>query len=323
VHRPKLQRALLAVLALLVLAPRPLGDQPIRNRRGLRGAKAGKLSLGRRQPRVAVSAPVLASAASSAALVGVAPKASAPAPSVSTLVPVAASAIPAPNPSASAVGSASEVPLVVDAYEDPLVLVPPTADGTKAPVVIAVHGVQSMPESVCDPLRETLGTRAFVLCPAGIAVGFENGEKLYQFGSAAKLWDEIEAGLDALRVHYGDEVDTDKPLYVGFSQGSILGVDVVIDEAKLPYSVFVEGGHDAWSKGRIETLEKEGGRRVLFVTGSEYWVTRARTAVPLFSGTKVEVKHLHLEGLGHHFTAEVAKAIDAQVDWLVDGDPRW
>lgn len=312
-QRPKLQRALLAVLALLVLAPRPLGDQPMRNRRGLRGAKAGKLSLGRRKPRMVTSAPPVSAA----------PPATVPAPSTSSVA--VASAVPSAKPSTSAapVGSASEVPLVVDAYEDPLVLVPPTADGTKAPVVIAVHGVQSMPESVCDPLRETLATRAFVLCPAGIAVGFENGEKLYQFGSAAKLWDEIEAGLEALRAQYGDEVDTDKPLYVGFSQGSILGVDVVIDEAKLPYSVFVEGGQDAWSKPRIEALEKEGGRRVLFVTGSEYWVTRARTAVPLFAGTKVEVKHVHLDGLGHHFTPEVAKTIDAQVDWLVDGDPRW
>ncbi len=307
---------LLAVLALLVLAPRPLGDQPMRNRRGLRGAKAGKLSLGRRKPRIAPSAPASA-----------APPGSALVPSASTLpsASTVASGVPSAPSSASAApaGSASEVPLVVDVYEDPLVLVPPTADGTKAPVVIAVHGVQSMPESVCDPLRETLATRAFVLCPAGIPVGFENGEKLYQFGSAAKLWDEIEAGLEALRAQYGDEVDTDKPLYVGFSQGSILGVDVVIDEAKLPYSVFVEGGQDAWSKPRIEALEKEGGRRVLFVTGSEYWVTRARTAVPLFAGTKVEVKHVHLDGLGHHFTPEVAKTIDAQVEWLVDGDPRW
>lgn len=284
----------------------------MRNRRGLRGAKAGKLSLGRRKPRTATSAPSPS----------VAPSVSAPVPSASTVASVA-SVVPSAQPSVAPATSASEVPLVVEAYEDPLVLVPPTADGTKAPVVIAVHGVQSMPESVCDPLRETLAARAFVLCPAGIPVGFENGEKLYQFGSAAKLWDEIEAGLEALRAQYGDEVDTDKPLYVGFSQGSILGVDVVIDEAKLPYSVFVEGGHDAWSKARIETLEKEGGRRVLFVTGSEYWVTRARTAVPLFTGTKVEVKHVHLEGLGHHFTAEVAKTIDAQVDWLVDGDPRW
>lgn len=296
----------------------------MRNRRGLRTQKAHKLALARRKPKPAPSAspPPLAPSASpapSALPLPSAPPIAAVSPSASvTGVP---SASPVGAPSAS--GSASATPLDLAGYDDPMVLIPPTADGSKAPVVVAVHGVQSMPESVCEPLRETVATRAFVLCPAGIAVGVENGEKLYQFADAPRLWDEIEAGLEALRATYGDEVDTDKPLYVGFSQGSILGVDVVTKEAVLPYAVFVEGGNDAWDKDRIGALAKRGTKRVLLVTGSEYWVTRARTAVPLFEGTGVSVHHVHLEGLGHHFDGKVGKTIDGEIDWLADGDPRW
>lgn len=315
-QRPRLPRLVLVALAILVLAPRPIGDQPMRNRRGLRAQKAHKLALARRKPRIVPTNLASGPPAPAASWTPPAVPVAASAPSSASALP-SASAAPPPS------GSASAVPLDLAAYDDPIVLVPPTADGSKAPVVVAVHGIQSMPESVCDPLRETVATRAFVLCPAGVAVGFENGEKLYQFADAPRLWDEIEAGLEALRAAYPDDVDTDKPMYVGFSQGSILGVDVVTREAALPYAVFVEGGNDAWNKDRIATLAKRGTKRVLLVTGSEYWVTRARTAVPLFGDTGVAVHHVHLDGLGHHFDGQVAKTIDGEIDWLADGDPRW
>jgi predicted esterase len=280
------------------------GDHAFRDKRA---GKAGttRLRLGRRGPRASRRT-------ESAGLpVPWAPSAS-----------VTSSASVVPSPSVSADPSKFELDLELEKYVDPLVVEPPPRVGTRFPVVVAVHGLNSTPESLCDPLREAIGPRTFVLCPVGSFTSYENGQPMYQFVSADKIWDEVEAGLEALSARFGAQVDVKHPIYLGFSQGSILGAEVVVRDGDVERAIFVEGGQDTWVRSHVDAFERHGGRRVLYVTGSEYWEIRAKASVPEFNGSNVSVLHVHVDGEGHHFSPKIVDAVAQRLDWLMEGDPR-
>jgi len=289
-------RPLLAVLCAATSIMGLSGDHAFANRRGAR-AESTRVGLRRRRSRVNAHLPVPY----------------VPSATVSASAP--------PVPSVSADPAASE--LEVDKYEDPLVIEPPPREGPPYAVVIALHGLNSTPESLCDPLRGAIGSECFVLCPVGTFSSYEDGKRMYQFLGPESIWDEAEAGLDALSDHYGHRVDVKHPIYLGFSQGSIMGAEVVVHEGDIERAIFVEGGQDTFVRSHVEAFERHGGKRVLYVTGSDYWETRARASVPEFDGTKVDILHVHVQGEGHHFSPKIVENLAARLEWLTVGDSRF
>lgn len=230
-----------------------------------------------------------------------------------------------PTPSATPVPSASSYRLDVNRYRDPLVIEPPREEGVRYPVFVVAHGAHMTPEEMCDPLRDILGSRAFVLCPVGVISSFgPNRTELYAFEGPAAIADEVDAGLDALAAKFGDSVDIKNPVYLGFSQGAIQGAELLASEGEpMPRGIFVEGGHDLWAPFRVNQYAKRGGKRILFATGSDNFEQKAKIGVPYFKGTPVEVQHVHVAGEGHHFSPKIIQAVADNLEWVLEGDDRF
>jgi pimeloyl-ACP methyl ester carboxylesterase len=190
---------------------------------------------------------------------------------------------------------------------------------------VAAHGLSDGPEGLCDSWRRTIGDRAWVLCPRGREVS--SGSFKYDSGPA--LAKEIDAGLAALRTRYPGYVDDGPVLYAGFSLGAILGVSVVShDPKRFSRAVLIEGGEDKFASDAAAEFAHGGGQRVLFACGLKTRVEPAQRAADAIqrAGASARVvfgKPPDASQFMHSYDGPVAEEIRGQLDWLLEGDPRW
>jgi hypothetical protein len=216
------------------------------------------------------------------------------------------------------------VPLPVPGFSEAVVSIPVGATSPR-PVVVATHGLWDFPEGLCDNWRWIVGNRAWVLCPRGDPMP----DKTFRYKSGPALAREIDAGLQALRESNAGYVDGGAMLYTGFSLGAILGVWIIShDPARYPRAVLTEGGEDRWSPELAAQFVRGGGKRVMFACGLKARVDSARRAAGLLdhAGANGRVVLGKLPDAGqfiHWYNGPVAEETKAQLDWLLDGDPRW
>ena len=294
-------RALVALLPFTAAAVLTAAGCEAR-RRSATGAAAGA-SAG------TMAVPASAAASASAAAFG---SASAP----QSAAPSARPALASPEPL---------VGLAVAGHHDAVVSLPLGAT-TRRPVVIAAHGNYDTPESQCGVWRALVHDRAFVLCPRGIARtdSPSDDDTRWTYADSAAFTKELDASLEALRARYAEYVDAGPMVYTGFSLGAILGVPYLMrDPARFPRVVLVEGGHDAWTAERARAFGAKGGQRVLFACGQPGCVIDARGPSSRLLRANVSSKTVHGAGVGHGYFGAVASEVGKQIDWLLEGDPRW
>jgi hypothetical protein len=215
-------------------------------------------------------------------------------------------------------------PLPVEGFSDAVISAPLGATSPR-PVIVAAHGLWDPPEGLCDDWRWTVGDRAWVLCPRGRPVAGGT----FKYESAPELAREIDAGLAALRHRYAGYVDDGPVLYAGFSLGAILGVKVVAGAPdRYPRAVLIEGGEDRVDPGVAADYARGGVRRVLFACGLKARVAPAQRAADALehAGVSARVVFGKPPDAGqfmHWYNGPVAEEIRAQLDWLLEGDPRW
>ena len=212
------------------------------------------------------------------------------------------------------------VPLAVPGYGDAVVSLPLGATGPK-PVLIAVHGNYDRPEWQCATWRAILGNRGFILCPRGVARKDSPSPDDVRFTYERGFYAEVDAALAALRSGHADFVDPGPMMYAGFSLGAILGVSYVLrDPARFPRVVLIEGGEGGWGEKKFADA---GGQRVLWGCGQAGCVGGAKALAARFERVKVPSHVVYGKGEGHGYTGAVADEIKKELDWLLDGDPRW
>ena len=216
------------------------------------------------------------------------------------------------------------VPLAVPGFSDAVVSVPLGAKGP-LPVVVATHGAYDAPEGLCDDQRWVLHDRAWVVCPRGRPLH----DGTFRYDSGPSLEREIDATLGALAGRYPGYVDGGPVTYVGFSLGAILGAWIVAhDPARFPRAVLIEGGEDRWTDVSARAFARGGGQRVLFACGLRGRVPGAQRAAAILgrAGVDAHVVLARLPDAGqfiHWYNGPVADEQREQVDWLMEGDPRW
>jgi dienelactone hydrolase len=214
--------------------------------------------------------------------------------------------------------------LAVPGFSDAVVSIPIGATSPR-PVVVATHGMWDFAEGLCDNWRWIMGNRAWVLCPRGHPMP----DKTFRYRSAPALATEIDAALRALGERYPGYVDPGPILYTGFSLGANLGVWVIThDPARYPRAVLVEGGDEGFSASSAAAYAHAGGQRVLFACGLKFRVGSATRAARLLVRSGIDSRVV-LGKLGktgefiHWYNGPVAEEIKGQLDWLLDGDPRF
>jgi hypothetical protein len=135
---------------------------------------------------------------------------------------------------------------------------------------------------------------------------------------------ELFAAVDACKSKYPGYVDDTKLLFVGLSLGAILGKFTVRKQAKrFGAAVFVEGGYEAWSKGVAQRLAADAAIPVLFACGQHACKAHAATAAKQMKAGGLEARVGFGGNIGHTYDGVVAKAVKAELSFLLAGDARW
>ena len=195
------------------------------------------------------------------------------------------------------------------------------------PLMIVAHGYGEDPEPMCDLFRSIAAGRAFVLCLRGTprkppATGSE-------YLSEWSLALELDAALAALHARYGDRLEADAIVWVGFSMGASFAVMTIAERpTQLPRVVMIEGGVTDWSPARIQRFAAHGGKRVLFGCGraSRVGVTQSIAKQMRAFGLEADVaigSYPDGSEVGHDWGGPLADAMRTRFEWLIADDPRW
>ncbi|WP_063751944.1 hypothetical protein [Sorangium cellulosum] len=239
--------------------------------------------------------------------------------------PAAEGAAPAAAPVAPLRADAPFVELPVDGFASAVVSVPIGATARR-PVLIASHGNYDRPEWQCQVWRDIAGGDAFILCPRGVARSDSPSasDVRFTYESNARLEQEIDAGLAALRARFPEHVDAGAVLYTGFSLGAIMGSAIAARRAALfPRLVLVEGGHDKWTPKAARAFADGGGQRVLFVCAQAGCGAAAKAAAARLEKAGVLARVVRSEEAGHRYDGPVAEETRRALGWAVEGDARW
>ncbi|WP_437636213.1 hypothetical protein [Sorangium sp. So ce854] len=274
-----------------------------------------------RPGRAAGTAPAPAGASTAPASSGAAQAADdAAAPAALAAAPAAVA-----EPIAPLRADAPLVELAVEGFPSAVVSVPIGAT-SRRPVLIASHGNYDRPEWQCEVWRGIAGGGAFILCPRGVARSDSPSasDVRFTYESNARLEQEIDAGLAALRARFPEHVDPGPALYTGFSLGAIMGSAIAARRAALfPRLVLVEGGHDRWTPATAKAFADGGGQRVLFVCAQAGCGAAAAAAAARLEKAGVQTRVVRSKEAGHRYDGPVAEETQRALGWVIEGDARW
>jgi predicted esterase len=215
--------------------------------------------------------------------------------------------------------------LPVEGHLDAVVAVPVGALAPR-PVLVATHGAGGSPEEHCGHWHRLLGSRAFILCPRGVALNaaVEPAGGQYFYDGHPKLAREIRPALTALTQRFAGLVDARGAVYVGFSQGATMGaLALPLLPGLFSRALLIEGGDAEWDRRAARIFRAEGGVRVLFACGRSRCAENARRSAGYLEKERVEARVLHAEGAGHTYGGPVEQLVRGSFEWLVADDPRW
>lgn len=218
--------------------------------------------------------------------------------------------------------------LDVPGFASAVVAWPQTPVSVPLPIAVALHGSYDQPEWNCESFQQVVRGAAVVLCPRGrLRWDSPKAVDLLRFffpSPQGVLLRELHASVEALRLAFPREIASGPLLYIGFSQGAILGAPAVIaNPSRFPRVILVEGGHDAWNSSTARSFQRGGGQSVLFACGRDSCNRSAIAAARHLASAGVRVKVVYSPDQGHTYTDGVQAVIAAEFPWLVDGDPRF
>jgi predicted esterase len=211
----------------------------------------------------------------------------------------------------------------------PSVLVIPPPDGKKRPLLVVAHGAWDRPEWHCGAWRTTVADRGVVLCPRGVPTipSAPPDQIAFYYPSHLELAREVTDALAALRASHADEVDLERPLYAGFSQGAIDGALLLpTHPAGFARAALIEGGNGEfaeWGLGPARAFKKNGGERVLFACGRAHCEAAAKSSATALQAAGILSEIVYVQGAGHTYGDGLEQPIRTAFAWLVEGDSRW
>jgi hypothetical protein len=130
--------------------------------------------------------------------------------------------------------------------------------------------------------------------------------------------------MSAVEAKYGPHVAEGPRVYVGFSQGAILGASIVEGApATYPYVVFLEGLGDVESRRWTRAFKEHGGRRVVLACSQAGCEGARRAAKVAPDKAAIDAKIVYAGPIGHTINGPVIAAMREVVPWLLEGDPTW
>lgn len=197
---------------------------------------------------------------------------------------------------------------------------PPIGATDPRPVVVAVHGMGDRPEWECGVWRAVFGPRPFIVCPRG-----RPWQVNFAWRSSDHVRQSIDAILDAAVARFGAHVDRTHSVYVGFSQGAIMGPRALRGEASLfSYAIFQEGFDDALAGQPLDdALAKSGITRVLLGCSQGGCTTKRVPLRAALTRAGIDARVNDAGPRGHTIDEVVVRSVRRDIPWLLGGDDVW
>ena len=192
-----------------------------------------------------------------------------------------------------------------------------------APLFVIAHGAGGMAEWHCQHYAELLGPACTLVCLKGKRKFASDANRGYYFPNHLALAEELLGAHSALLEHHAEQIVTNAAVYVGYSQGASMGVLAVAEHGDwFPRLLLVEGGYENWSGALAKRYASTGGRRVLFVCGTEHCRNLAQLSVFILRRNGVTAELRVAVGAGHRPDGPVTDKVREGLIWLLDESPE-
>jgi predicted esterase len=231
-------------------------------------------------------------------------------------------AVRAPRASVEEPAAATRSALAIPGFLPAIVSLPDPARGPR-PLLVIAHGAGGRPEDHCDFWAPAFAERAVMLCLRGAAEFPRRADTGYYFPDHHALERELLAALDALEREHASAIAPGPAVYMGFSQGAIMGALVAAQHPeRFRRLILIEGGYDEWSVASARRFAARGDARVLLVCGVSHCERHARRSLRSLLRGGVAAR-LEATRAGHTYGDEVAERVQGAFQWVTEGDERW
>lgn len=192
-----------------------------------------------------------------------------------------------------------------------------------APLFVIAHGAGGMAEWHCQHYAALLGRACTLVCLKGKRMFASDANRGYYFPNHLALAEELLGAHSALLEHHAERIYANSAVYVGYSQGASMGILAVAEHGDwFPRLLLVEGGYENWSSALAKRYARTGGRRVLFVCGTEHCRNLAQLTVPMLRRNGVAAELRVAVGAGHRPDGPVTEKVREGLSWLLDESPE-
>ena len=208
------------------------------------------------------------------------------------------------------------VALEVPGFGPARVAVPLGARAAKS-IVIALHGDQDRPEWTCGSFRHVVSSRAFILCPQGLA----RPDQRYGLGTSAETFTELRNALPALKSRFKNYLMKGSVVLAALGPSVDHAIELSLEEPSFfSYLLLVDGSFARFTPAAATRFGRAGGKRVLVVCSPGACESdvelRLRALRPLGVASRV----VRVER-GRGLDAEVVARLRAEFPWLVAQEP--
>ena len=186
------------------------------------------------------------------------------------------------------------------------------------PILVGVHGAEDHPGYACGEWTSATAGFAFVVCPHGL-----RARDVYVWQSPEAIATSAENAIARVRQRFGAYVSPGPAIYGGFSQGASLAAHVMQLRPHLfDRAVLVEHGHTPLAAAAVaETMRHIHGLILACSTaGCDRWT---HAALPELTRRRVRLRIAIAGHYCHCYDDRLARAISANLPWLVEDDSRW
>ncbi len=210
-------------------------------------------------------------------------------------------------------------PLAVPGFLPAEVALPLGARAAR-PLLIAIHGDADRPEWQCGSYRGVVRSKAFILCPRGVA---RDGGERFTLASESDTAAELRAALRQLKKRYGAHVARGDVVLAALGPGVQHALALAVEDPSFfARLVLVDGSTRALTSAVATRFGQRGGRRVLVLCTPAACDGDVDERVRALRPTGVDTRVIHLPS-GHGLDPVTTSRLAKEWSWLVADDARW
>ncbi len=233
---------------------------------------------------------------------------------------------PAPAPTREGARAAPRATLQLSlslADHGPATVMVPSVLDSSMPVIVALHAHAIRPEHACQRWFTAARKQHLVLCPHGLPRDAKATQSV-TLGEASYTKREIDRGLEAMRIRFGESMSEAPPFLVGWSHGAKIAIELLVRyPMEFSHVALGEGGYANLDEKALAALKKHDHRRLLLLCTSSACTTTYGATVRRFRGASLNCLLESHPGNEHPFDNAAVDLAERTLPWLFeDSSPR-